>query len=196
MDIYNENYRDHLGGGNRVHKSVILPDNLQMGKNNVFEPGVIIGKNVQIGDNNYFGAYTIVGDIPESKDYFENHTGQVVIGNNNRFTKKVTIDGGTNDKTVIFDNVVMLVNSHVGHDAFIWHNVSIRCNAVVGGWCRIEKDTQLGVGSFVHQRITVPENCFIGAGSVVTKQTNMKPGYIYVGVPAKELKKNVRNTVG
>lgn len=194
LDTYNENYVDL--GTNKVHITAIISDKAKIGKGNIIEAGVIIKDNVEIGNNNYIGAYTIIGDIPESTEYFSSYTGSVKIGNNCRLTKKITIDGGTTDVTVLCDDVVMLVNSHIGHDAFIWNNVSIRCGAVIGGFCQIERFTNIGVNAFIHQRITVPQDCFIGAGCVVTKQSNLTPGYIYVGVPAKQLKKNVRNISG
>ena len=44
----------------------------------------------------------------------------------------------------------------------------------------------------IHQKVIVPVGCMIGASAFVGKKTEMRPGYKYAGVPAKELSENKR----
>jgi UDP-N-acetylglucosamine acyltransferase len=178
-----------LEDNNNIVEGATISPYAQIGKNNYFGHGTVIHANVHIGDNNYFGEYCIIGAKPESREYYKESEQKVIIGSNNRFIKQVTIDGSTTDTTIIMDNCEFLKNSHVGHDATIWNGVSLRCNAVVGGWCVIGKNTMIGLNASVHQRVEVPENVIIGANSFVGKKQFLHSGFIYGGVPVRQLKK-------
>lgn len=52
---------------------------------------------------------------------------------------------------------------------------------------RICYGARIGASVVILPGVTIGENCFIGSGSVVTKDT--EPGYIYIGVPAKKIKR-------
>lgn len=188
MEKYRHGY-DPLGSETNYTDGAHISPYAIIGKNNYFGQGVVVGDNVQIGDNNYFGPYCIIGDKPESREYYKEAEQKVIIGSNNRFTKQVTIDGSTTDATIIMDNCEFLKNSHVGHDATIWNGVSLRCNAVVGGWCVINKNVMVGLNASVHQRVEVPDNVIIGMNSCVTKKQFLHSGFIYGGVPVRQLKK-------
>ena len=63
---------------------------------NFVHPTAIIYPNVEMGDNNYIGPYCVIGAPAESRGNW-GAQGKVIIGNNNRFTGLVTIDGGMED---------------------------------------------------------------------------------------------------
>ncbi len=52
---------------------------------------------------------------------------------------------------------------------------------------RICYGARIGAGVIILPGVTIGENCFIGSGSVVTKDT--EAGYIYIGVPAKKIRR-------
>lgn len=160
-----------------------------MGKGNVVSIGAIIGEGVVLGNNNYIGPCCIIGESPEKKGSFEKNAG-VFIGDNNRFTKQVTIDAGTERPTIIGNNVLMLKNAHVGHDASIDDFVVLSCNAVVGGWANIGQRTNFGLGAVCHQRISVPHDVMLGMNSTITKKTELKPCRKYAGSPARDIGSN------
>lgn len=176
---------------NDIHDTAIVDPNVRMGKGNVIASFAIIGPGVIIGDNNYIGPGCYIGLKPESREFFKEHSGKVQIGDNNRFYKQVTIDGATKLTTTIMDNCEFLKNSHVGHDAYIWSQVSLRCNAVIGGFCEIHKGVIVGLNASVHQRVEIPKNVSIGMNSCVTKKVNLQENSIYGGVPIRWLKKRV-----
>lgn len=182
-------YNPLADNNNIIDSSATISPNAVLGKNNYFGHGVKVYDNVQIGDNNYFGAYCIIGAKPESREFFKEAKQRVIIGSNNRFYKQVTIDGSTEQETIIGDNCELLKNSHVGHDAVIWNGVSLRCNAVVGGWCVINKGVVIGLNASIHQRVEIPEDVSIGMNSCVTKRQIINKGFIYGGVPVRQLKR-------
>lgn len=177
--------------GNEIDNTARVHHNVIMGKGNVIMEGVIIREGVQIGDNNVIGPYCIIGDVAEKFGYFDK-PGKVVIGNGNRFTKQVTVDSSTNSVTIVKDNVTMLKNSHLGHDAKIESNCVISCNAVVGGHTELGEGCNVGLGAVIHQRLKVPDHCMIGMNTTVTKKTVMQPSRKLVGSPARDIGPNER----
>ena len=164
-----------------VNYSDLYPDNF-------IHPTAIIYPNVKMGKGNYIGAYCIIGDVPESVKYFDNTDHGVIIGDNCRLTKQVTIDAGTEKPTIIGNNVLMLKNAHVGHDCTIDDYAELRCNAVAGGHVTIGKFSKLMIGAVIHPRVIVPYGVTIGAMCFVPKNMILEPESVYVGVPSKKLK--------
>ncbi len=177
---------------NNISTSAVVHPNVVMGKGNIIMEGAIIRDGVEMGDNNFVGPYCIIGDDAEKKGWF-GKPGKVCIGDNNRFTKQVTIDRGTEKETIICNNIIMLKNAHVGHDAKIKDGVILSCNVLIGGHTVVGNNTNFGLGSVAHQRLIIPNSCMIGMNSTITKKTLMEPGKKYVGSPAKCIGDNVRD---
>lgn len=175
---------------NNISSFAYVSPNAELGKGNTICEGVIIRGNVKIGDNNYIGPYCIIGDQAESVDWIQKSTNEVIIGNNNHFFKQVSIDGGTEQKTSIGDFNYFLKNAHVGHDATINNYVRLSCNSCIGGWSVLLDSVNVGLNASIKPRLIIGENVRIGMNAAVTK--NAEKDYIYVGVPAKILKKNIK----
>lgn len=173
---------------NYIHPTAIVSPNAVIGKGNYIGAYTIIKDNVMIGDNNYIGENCIIGDIGESIAFFDKDPFNVIIGNNNRLTKQVTIDCGTVRNTVVKDNTLMLKNGHVGHDCIIKDNARVGANAVVGGHSVLSEGVILSIGSIIQPRITVPYMAYIGACSNVTKKTELKENTVHYGNPCKPIR--------
>lgn len=177
---------------NQISAHAFVHPNVLMGTGNVVMEGAIIREGVRMGNNNFIGPYCIIGD-PAEKHGFWNLPAGVCIGNDNRFTKQVTIDSGTEKTTKIGNNVIMLKNSHLGHDAILHSGVILSCNAVIGGHTVVGRGTNFGLGAVAHQRLVIPEGCMIGMNSTITKKTIMAPFRKLAGTPAKDIGSNERN---
>jgi UDP-N-acetylglucosamine acyltransferase len=177
---------------NYIHPTAIVPPTVVMGFGNYIGPYAVLGQEVVLGDNNYIGPHCIIGDKGESVKFFQERNFGVIIGNNNRFTKQVTIDGGTVGATKIQDRTLWLKNAHCGHDSLIETDVQVRCNAIVGGHCYIKVGAKLMLNSIVHPRLVIPQNAVIGMGAVVVKKSQgiLEANGIYVGNPIRQLQKN------
>ncbi len=151
----------------------------------------IIGKNVTIEDDVYIGPYCVIGMPAEWKGK-ENIDQGVLIKKGTRITGLVTIDSGVEKITTIGENCYLMKHSHVGHDAQLGDNVTLSCGAKVGGHSIIENNTNIGLNAVIHQKVTVPEGCMIGASAFVGKKSILKPFHKYAGVPVKELGTNER----
>lgn len=69
----------------------------------------------------------------------------------------------------------------------IGNNVSIGHNAIVHG-CTVEDNVLIGMGAIVMDRVHIGSNSIIAAGAVVLEDTEVPPGSIFAGVPAKKVK--------
>ena len=175
---------------NKIHPTAIIHPSVKIGINNYIGPYTIIDENVVIGNNNYFGPHCIIGDVGESINFFDSEKKGVSIGNNNRFTKQVTIDSGTVEATIIKNNTLWLKNAHAGHDVIAEDFSQVRCNAIIGGHVTLLEGAKIYLNAIVHPRLTIPKNCIIGMGSIVIKKTELIETGIYIGNPAKLLRIN------
>jgi UDP-N-acetylglucosamine acyltransferase len=151
----------------------------------------VIGKNVTIEEDVYIGPYCVIGMPAEWKGKEDVDKG-VLIKKGTRITGLVTIDSGVEKITTIGENCYLMKHSHVGHDAQLKDGVTLSCGAKIGGHSIIENNTNIGLNAVIHQKVTVPEGCMIGASAFVGKKSILKPFHKYAGVPVKELGTNER----
>ena len=107
------------------------------------------------------------------------------------FREHITINAGTEGLTSIASNVIMLRGSHVAHDCVIEDGVTLSCDATMLGHVHVMKHTNCGSGCQVHQHQVVGSYSMIGMGCIITKKTEVLPGQIWVGNPAKRIKTNM-----
>lgn len=118
-------------------------------------------------------------------------TGDVHIGDESSVWFNVVIRGDCNKIRIgkncnIQDGAV--VHGTVGRsDTLLGDRVSVGHNAIIHG-CIIEDDVLIGMGAIVLDDVVVPSNTIIAAGALVSSGTELKPGFIYAGTPARPLK--------
>jgi UDP-N-acetylglucosamine acyltransferase len=173
---------------NNIHPTAIISDKAIIGKGNTIGAYTVIEDNVTIGDNNYIGSHCIIGDIGESIKFFSKQPFNVIIGDNNRLTKQVTIDCGTERNTIVGSNTLMLKNAHVGHDCIIDDNARVGANALVGGHSILRENVIMSIGSVIQPRIEVPKWAYIGACSNVTNKAVLNECWVHYGNPCKPIR--------
>jgi sugar O-acyltransferase (sialic acid O-acetyltransferase NeuD family) len=94
----------------------------------------------------------------------------------------------------IGDNVILWSGNHVGHQTIIEDDCFVASHVVISGFCRVGRSSYLGVNSCVANNLSLAEDCVIGAGAVVVKDT--QPGQVYVGNPARPTERNSFATFG
>jgi sugar O-acyltransferase (sialic acid O-acetyltransferase NeuD family) len=88
-------------------------------------------------------------------------------------------------KVKVGNNIIIWSGNHIGHQSLIEDNCFISSHVVISGFCRIKQNSFLGVNSSLNDNITIAEDCVIGNGATISKNTS--PGHIYVGNPAREI---------
>lgn len=88
-------------------------------------------------------------------------------------------------RSSVQDNCVVHCTPAVGTD--IGCDVTVGHSAVLHS-CTVRDGALVGINSVVLDEAVVGEESVISAGSVVTPRTNVEPGLLYGGVPAKKIK--------
>lgn len=178
---------ENIISNNNIHRTVIIEEGAKIGKNVKIGPFSCIGKNViignnceikshviitgntQIGNNNIIFPFTVIGEIPQDLK-FENEISYVKIGNNNKIREHCTIHAGTkadNCVTIIGNNNLLMVNSHIAHDCIIGDNCVIANNVALAGHVCLEDNVIIGGNSAIHQKVRIGKGAIVGGVSAV-----------------------------
>ena len=172
-----------------IHNSSVIEKNAIIGKNVKVGPFCYIGPEVQIADdvelisnvhiegNTKIGKgtkifpYSSIGTQPQDLK-FKGESNSLEIGENNTIREYVTINPGTKGgggKTVIGNNCLLMISSHVAHDCHIGNDVVIANNVPLGGHVTIEDSVVIGGNSAVQQFTRIGRLAMIGGMTGVLK---------------------------
>ena len=143
--------------------SVVGPD-VEIDENTIIHSHVVILGNTKIGKNNKIYPFASIGSDPQDLKYDGEET-KLIIGDNNTIREYVTINPGTiNDggKTIIGNNCLLMISSHVAHDCLIGNNVIIANNVPLGGHVIVEDNVIIGGNSAVQQFTRIGKMAMIG----------------------------------
>ena len=165
-----------------IHKSSVIvsktkiPENVKIGPFCYVGPDVILNENVElvsnvhiegntnIGKGTRIFPFASIGTQPQDLK-FKNEKNSLDIGENNLIREYVTINPGTEgggSKTVIGNNCLFMISSHVAHDCKIGNNVIIANNVPLGGHAIIEDNVIIGGNSAVQQFTRIGKMAMIG----------------------------------
>lgn len=175
---------------NFIHPTAVVDTNVILGSNNYIGPFCYITGKTSIGDNNRFEAYCSIGTPPEHIGYFDKTDGRVSMGNNNIFREQTKIQSGATRCTHIGNYIKMLSGVYIAHDSIINDNVVLSANVMIAGYSILMSNVHFGMGSMCHQFSVIGSYSMIGMGAIITKKTEVKPGGVYFGSPARYIKSN------
>ena len=141
-----------------VGDQVELEDNIELISN------VHIEGNTKIGQGTKIFPFASIGTAPQDLKY-NNEPNSLLIGKNNTIREYVTINPGTEGgggKTIIGNNCLFMISSHVAHDCKVGNNVIIANNVPLGGHVTIEDSVVIGGNSAVQQFTRIGRLAMIG----------------------------------
>ena len=153
----------------KIHSSVkigpysVIGPNVEIGENTEIQSHVNITGNTKIGKGNKIYPFVSIND-PQDLKYNGEET-SLVIGDNNKIREYVTINPGTiggGGKTVIGNNCLFMISSHIAHDCHVGNNVIIANNVPLGGHAIIEDNVVIGGNSAVQQFTRIGKMAMIG----------------------------------
>ena len=165
-----------------IHKTAIIDNNAkisesaEIGPYTVIGPNVIIEANVKIhshvningntiiGKNNQIYPFASIGNDPQDLKYNGEET-KLIIGENNKIREYVTINPGTaggGGITLIGNNCLFMISSHVAHDCKVGNGVIIANNVPLGGHVIIDDNVVIGGNSAVQQFTRIGKMAMIG----------------------------------
>ena len=148
-----------------IGSNVIIEDNVELISNVHVEGNTIIGKGTKIF------PFASIGTQPQDLK-FRGEKNSLVIGENNLIREYVTINPGTaggGSETLIGNNCLFMISSHIAHDCKIGNNVIIANNVPLGGHVTIEDSVVIGGNSAVQQFTRIGRLAMIGGMTGVLK---------------------------
>ena len=165
-----------------IHKSAIIDPKAKISSNIKIGPYTVIGPNVEIGDGtiihshvsisgntiigneNKIYPFSSIGNDPQDLKYNGEET-KLIIGDKNTIREYVTINPGTvggGGKTLIGDNCLFMISSHIAHDCLVGNNVIIANNVPLGGHAILDDNVVIGGNSAVQQFTRIGKMAMIG----------------------------------
>ena len=153
----------------KVHSSVkvgpytVIGPNVEIGENTEIKSHVSITGNTKIGKGNKVYPFVSINDPQDLK--YNNEETSLVIGDNNKIREYVTINPGTiggGGKTIVGNNCLFMISSHIAHDCRVGNNVIIANNVPLGGHAIIEDNVVIGGNSAVQQFTRIGKMAMIG----------------------------------
>lgn len=145
----------------------------------------IIGSNVELGDNVVIGPFCVIGTPAEHPREPYIARGTVIIGNNVKLYKLVTVDSPitNNGMTIVGDGCTMMAHSHLGHDVQLGRGVAIATGAKLGGHTLVGDYCNIGLNAVAHQGPFWREAPCLGLAPLPKASTSMSSGYLWVRQP-------------
>ncbi len=141
----------------------VIGPGVEIGENTIIESHVNISCNVVIGKNNKIYPFVSMNEPQDLK--YKGEKTSLIIGDNNKIREYVTINSGTDGgggKTLIGNNCLLMISSHIAHDCQVGNNVIIANNVPLGGHAIIEDNVIIGGNSAVQQFTRIGQHAMIG----------------------------------
>ncbi|MBP0600706.1 NeuD/PglB/VioB family sugar acetyltransferase [Herbaspirillum sp. LeCh32-8] len=90
-------------------------------------------------------------------------------------------------------NVIVQINSVIGHDAVLGAHSVISSGVSVGGASVVGQEAFVGMGATVKEKIQVGDHAIVGMGASLF--TSLEPGLVALGNPARAMVQNVDRKV-
>jgi len=168
----------------KIHPTATIEPSVQLADDVIVGPGCVLRGDVRIGPGcelkgmawiegrttlgagNVIFPNVVIGTQPQDWRSDPADPTEVVIGENNVFRENVTVHRGTRSgggTTRIGSGCMLMIGSHVGHDAVVEDRVTLINLATVAGHCRVETGAWLSGYTGLHQFTTVGRHAFFAA---------------------------------
>ena len=141
----------------------VIGPNVEINENTEIQSHVNISGNTKIGKGNKIYPFVSINDPQDLK--YNGEPTNLVIGDNNKIREYVTINPGTvggGGKTIIGNNCLFMVSSHVAHDCQLGNNIIIANNVAIAGHAIIDDHVIIGGNSAVQQFTRIGKMAMIG----------------------------------
>jgi UDP-N-acetylglucosamine acyltransferase len=141
----------------------VIGPNVEINENTEIQSHVNISGHTKIGKGNKIYPFVSINDPQDLK--YNGEPTNLVIGDNNKIREYVSINPGTvggGGKTIIGNNCLFMVSSHVAHDCQLGNNIIIANNVAVAGHAIIDDHVIIGGNSAVQQFTRIGKMAMIG----------------------------------
>ncbi|NLE38953.1 MAG: acyl-ACP--UDP-N-acetylglucosamine O-acyltransferase [Pirellulaceae bacterium] len=167
-----------IGANVEIGPMCVVEPDTQIGDDCVLHGHVTIKRGTTLGQGNRVFESAVLGGFPQHV-HMPERPGRVVIGDGNTIRENVTIHRALHEDvdTIVGNNNLFMVNTHVAHDCVVGSNVIVTNNAMLGGHVHVEDRAYVSGGVAVHQFCRIGTLAMVGGQSRVTKDV---PPYVTV----------------
>jgi len=168
---------------------VVIGDNVTIGPNSVIYSKTQIGSRTRIDANCTIGTEGMMWVWDGDVKVFLKQLGGVKIGDNCIIgSNSAIVRGSANELTILEDGVNIAPGCMIGHGTFIGKQTHLANNVSTGGSSYIAEYCFIGSSAVVSPGTIISvSDVTLGSGGVMAK--SIDESGVYVGVPAKLLKK-------
>jgi len=160
-----------IGNNVKIGPFCNIGDFVQLDDNTELISNIHIQGNTKIGKGTKIFPFASIGTVPQDLKY-NNEPNSLLIGERNTIREYVTINPGTaggGGQTIIGNDCLFMISSHVAHDCRVGNNVIIANNVPLGGHVTIEDSVVIGGNSAVQQFTGIGRLAMIGGMTGVLK---------------------------
>lgn len=166
---------------NKIHPTVIIGKEVEMGRGNTILPYTIIEGKVQIGNNNVIGPNVVIGcpatDTRHVDLKFEDS--RVIIGNNSVIREFSVVEQPCYEEyTIIEDEVFIMQGVHVSHDVHVNRKCVITNTSVIAGIVKILEGANIAMACTLNQFVTIGQYSIVATNVACMK--NVRPFSRYI----------------
>jgi len=159
-----------IGEGCRIGPYCVIGEQVTLGANCVLHSHAVIEGCTTLGYGNEVFPFACIGGKTQDLKWKGGVT-RTEIGNDNVFREGVTVHCATNanEATVIGNNNLFLIHSHVAHDCIIGNYVIMSGVSGLAGHVRVDDHAIISAYAGVHQFCRIGRNSIIGGYSKVVQ---------------------------
>ncbi len=171
--------RAQLGEGVVVGPYCVVGPDVVVGRDTVLLSHVVLVGPLVIGERCALHPFAVVGGPAQVRvGAGERAHGSVLLGDDVVVRENVTIHRGTEGRTTtVGSSTLLMVSSHVGHDARVGRSVVVANGVQLAGHAEIEDFVTFGGLAGVAQHVRVGESAFVAAGAMCEADV---PPYVIV----------------
>ena len=162
----------------RIGPFCVVEPNVTIGAGCRLEAGAIVKNGTILGEDNHIFEGAVLGGLPQHLSA-PPRSGGLIIGDGNTFRENVTMHRSLKEDhaTVVGDNNMLMVNTHIAHDCILGNRVIIANNAMLAGHVVVADRAYISGGVGIHQFCRVGTLSMIGGQAHVVKDV---PPYVTV----------------
>ncbi|MCJ8143115.1 acyl-ACP--UDP-N-acetylglucosamine O-acyltransferase [Ancylobacter sp. A5.8] len=153
-----------LGEGVEIGPFCTVGANVELGAGVKLISHVALAGHTTIGEGGVIYPFASLGFPPQSYHY-KGEPSRLIIGRNCIIREQVTMNPGTAGgamETVVGDNCMFMVSTHVAHDCVVGNGVVFANGATLGGHVTVGDNVFIGGLAAVHQFTRIGEGAMVG----------------------------------
>lgn len=153
-----------IGAGCRIGPYCVIGPRVALAERVVLHSHVAVDGITTIGPETEIFPFASIGKVPQDLKYRGEPT-ELHIGARNSIREHTTMSTGTEGgggRTMVGDDNLFMMSTHVAHDCIVGNRVIMANNATLAGHCVVEDFVVMGGLSAVHQHVRLGRGAMIG----------------------------------